>query len=97
MYTKVHFNIIHGKKESRIQKICSVHTIMKKKKRDFVKGLLSIIFDRKDIMNRLEHWLFHIDDFHHKHIILPTNNMITKVFKEERHMSCLASNGFING
>ena len=73
------------------------HHYMKKKIRDNVKSLLSIIVDDTEIMNSLESWLFHMDNFHNKFVILPTNKIIANVFEEEQDISCLTPTGYING
>ena len=73
------------------------HFVDKQKIRDFMKFLLYSIVHKIDIMNSLEQWVFHIYEFHNKHVILPMNNSIPTVFKEERCMYCLTQTGFING
>ena len=70
---------------------------VKKRIRYYMKLFLSIIIGDKDIMNRLEQWLFHINYFHNKHVMLPKNKTVAAICEAERYMSYLTPTGFING
>ena len=45
------------------------------------------LLDKKSTMNRLKPWFFRIYDFHHKHVIISTNNMKNI---EKRDGTCLS-------
>ena len=57
---------------------------------------MSIIVDEKNTTNKSYQWLFHINNFYHKHVILPTDSMITNVCEEEWYMYLLRPTRFIN-
>ena len=62
------------------------HHDSKKRNKRFYKSLLSIIIYEKEITDSLWQWFSNIDDFHHKHVILPINKVAQIVFEEECHM-----------
>ena len=45
-------------------------------------GLLSIIFDKEDLMNRKNQQFIHIQEFNKKHIIQPYNITISNIPEE---------------
>ena len=67
------------------------------KKLGYLDGLLTIMFDESELMNRKNKWFFHILDLNKEHIIQPYNITISNIPEEERYISCMTPNGFSNG
>ena len=52
--------------------------------------LLSIMFDEAYLMNRTNHWFYHIKKFNKEHIIQPYNVNILKTPEYKWFISCMA-------
>ena len=52
--------------------------------------------DKEYLDSRLYKWFFGIDKFHHEHVIVTTDPVITNFFEKENYMIFLSPTGFIN-
>ena len=75
--------IIHRRKKLMIQTMLLTHHYSDNKLLDYLDGLLSIMFDESDLINRTNQWFYNIRDFNKEHIIQISNVTIYNIPEEE--------------